>query len=307
MKKVFVAVKLNETQKKKIESISDQYEFVYEPDTSANIILGNYSPKKLVEFNNLEWIQTAAVGVDDYLKPGILKDNVLISNAVDIHSKEVAEHSLGMMITLLKKLYLYRDDQHNCLWNDEGKVKSYDKLKVCIVGFGDIGNALAKLCKGLGMYVIGVKRKMIEKPDYLDELYTNADLEKCISDVDVVFTILPAYKENVHLFTVDTFKKMRKDTILVNVGRGNLYSEETLCEVLDNKIIEAIGMDVFENEPISKDSKLWNYPNLLITPHVAGFFHLDSALEDYADLLCENLNRYLNNQELKNIVKERNQ
>lgn len=305
MKKVFVPVKLNDSQKQKISAVSDQYEFTYEKDLDANIILGNYNPDELKNFKNLEWIQTTAVGVDAFIKKGILKDNVVLTNAVDIHSQEVAEHILGMMMSMIKKQYLYRDNQYNHLWNDEGRVKSIKGLRVCIVGFGDIGRNLAKTLKDMGMYVIGVKRKMIEKPDYIDELYTNEDMLKAISDVDVVVTVLPGTKENTHLFTLDTFKTMRKDTILINAGRGNLYSEEVLCEVLDKHIIEAIGMDVFEVEPVNKESKLWDYKNLVITPHVAGFFHLSQALDDYVDLLVENLTRYAKGEELKYVVKER--
>lgn len=305
MKKVFVPVKLNDSQKQKISAVSDRYEFTYEKDLDANIILGNYNPNELKDFKNLEWIQTTAVGVDAFIKKGILKDNVVLTNAVDIHSQEVAEHILGMMMSMIKKQYLYRDNQYNHLWNDEGKVKSIKGLRVCIVGFGDIGRNLAKTLKDMGMYVIGVKRKMIEKPDYLDELYTNEDMLKAISDVDVVVTVLPGTKENTHLFTLDTFKAMREDTILINAGRGNLYSEEVLCEVLDKHIIEAIGMDVFEVEPVNKDSKLWDYKNLVMTPHVAGFFHLSQALDDYVDLLVENLTRYAKGEELKYVVKER--
>lgn len=305
MKKVFVPVKLNESQKERIESISSEFEFTYEVDKDANIILGNYPPAELKEFKNLEWIQTTAVGVDAFIKKGVLNDGVVLTNAVDVHSTEVAEHILGMMMSMIKKQYLYRDNQANHEWKDEGKVKSIKGLRVSIIGLGDIGKNLAKTLHAMGMYVIGVKRTMIEKPEYIDELYTNADLDKAISDVDVVVTVLPGTKENTHLFTLDTFKKMRKDTILVNAGRGNLYSEEVLCEVLENHIIEAIGMDVFEVEPVDANSKLWDYKNLVMTPHVAGYFHLASALDDYADLLVENLTRYKNNETLKYVVEER--
>ena len=305
MKKVFVPVKLNDSQKERIESISSDFEFTYEVDKDANIILGNYPPAELKEFKNLEWIQTTAVGVDAFIKKGVLNDGVVLTNAVDVHSTEVAEHILGMMMSMIKKQYLYRDNQANHEWKDEGKVKSIKGLRVSIIGLGDIGKNLAKTLHAMGMYVIGVKRTMIEKPEYVDELYTNADLDKAISDVDVVVTVLPGTKENTHLFTLDTFKKMRKDTILVNAGRGNLYSEEVLCEVLENHIIEAIGMDVFEVEPVDANSKLWDYKNLVMTPHVAGYFHLASALDDYVDLLVENLTRYKNNETLKYIVEER--
>lgn len=307
MKKVFVPVKLNDQQIKRIESVSDEYEFTYTEDLDANIILGNFTPTRLKEFKNLEWIQTTAVGIDAYIKKGILNDNVILTNAVDVHSQEVAEHIIGLMMTMLKKIHLYRDNQKEHLWHDELKVKSIKGLRVAIVGFGDIAKNLAQTLKAMGMYIIGVKRNINVKYDYVDELYSNDDLNKAISNVDVVVTVLPGTKENTHLFTLDTFKNMKKDTILINAGRGNLYSQDVLETVLKENIIQAIAMDVFEKEPIDEDSSLWDYKNLIITPHVAGYFHLDSALEKYVDLLVENLTRYINNQELLNVVKEREQ
>ena len=193
MYKVQVAshLKFTEQQKKELEALSDQLSFVYHKDFDADIILGNVRPDTLKEYKNLKWIQTAAVGIDSYIRKGVLNDGVILTNAVDVHSREVAEHTLAMILSMVKKLYLYRDDQHKHHWSDEGMVKQYDQMKVCIVGLGDIGNTLAKMAKALGMYVIGVKRKMIAKPDHVDELFTSEDLDKAISDVDVVVTILP--------------------------------------------------------------------------------------------------------------------
>ena len=305
MIKTLIKASFNDKQIERIKSISDKYEFVYEPSEDIEVVIGNYKPQKLKEFTNLKWIQTSAVGVDNYIKKEILNEGVILTNAVDVHSQEVAEHIFATLVSSVKKLHLYRDNQYDHLWKDEGKVKEYSKLKVCIVGYGDIGKVLAKLLKGIGVYVIGVKRTLIEKPQDLDELYTDKDLLKAISDVDVVVSILPGNKANHHLFTLDTFKVMRNDTLFINCGRGNLYSEEVLCEVLDKVIIAGASIDVFESEPLSKDSKLWNYKNLIITPHAAGSYHLDSALDKFCDLVCENLRRYANNEELLHIVKER--
>ena len=308
MKKVFVNVKFNETQKQKLEAVSSEYQFVYDKNDSiydSDIIIGNYPTTDLKNFNNLELLLLTAVGYDAYIKKGVLKDNTILCNAVDVHSKEVAEHTLALMLELVKKLHLYKNNQTKHLWKDEGGVKSYHELRVAIIGFGDIGNSLAKMCKALGMYVIGVKRKMIEKPNYIDELHTNKDMDEVISNVDVVVTILPGTAENVHLFTMDTFKKMKPDTILVNCGRGNLYETEVLYEVLDKKIIAAAAADVFEVEPLPEDSKLYDLDNFVITPHIAGFFHLDSAKEQFLDLICDNLGRYAKGEELRYVVTER--
>ena len=305
MKKVFVSFKFNEVQKQRLESISPELEFVYEPDEEASVIIGNYDTQKLKDFKRLEWMQTGAIGVEKYIQEGVLPEGVTLTNAVDIHTREVAEHVLAVIMTMIKKLYLYRDDQHAHRWSDENQVKEIGDLKAAIVGFGNIGKCLAKMLKSLGAYTIGVKREMIIKPDYLDELYLQEDLNKAISDVDVVVTLIPGYKENVHLFTLDTFKAMRPDTILVNAGRGNLYSEETLKTVLDTNIIRAVASDVFEDEPLAEDSELWDYPNLLITPHIAGSYHLESAREAFVDLVAENLERYVKGETLKYIVEKR--
>ena len=305
MKKVYVSTGFDENQKNKLKELFPQYEFVYEKDFDANIIVGHYPPHKLRDFKNLEWIQSAAVGIDAYISNNNLEDGVILTNAVDVHSKEVAEHIFAMIMTLTRRFHLYRYNQKNHIWRDEGKVKEITKLKVAIIGFGSIGRQLAQLLKPLGIYIIGVKRTLNEKPEYIDELYTQENLDKAISNVDVVVSILPGNKANTHLFTIDTFKKMRSDTIFINAGRGNLYTEETLKKVLDEKIISACAIDVFEKEPLPKDSELWDYDNLFITPHTAGNYRLKSALDDFFNLVVENLRRYSNNEELLNIVNER--
>ena len=305
MKKVYLNFKLSEEELERLRKISDELVLVTEREYDVNAIIGKCPPDKLKEYENLEWYQSLAIGVDAYINKGVLKEGTVLTNARGVHSQEVAEHIFGMVVTLLKNFELYRDNQRENLWHDEGVVKSYKDLKVTIVGFGDIGNHLAKMMKAMGMYIIGVKRTMIDKPDYVDELYTSKDLIKAVSDVDVVVTVVPGDKANEHLFTLDTFKAMRRDTIFVNAGRGNLYTEETLYKVLDDNIVKAVGLDVFEKEPLDKDSRLWNYRNVLITPHVAGFFHLESAHDDFVDLVEENLRRYINGEELKFTVKER--
>lgn len=308
MKKVLVNVKLSDKQKERLEAVSSEYKFIYDKDDTiydSEIIVGNYPVNDLNKFSNLKLLLLSAVGYDAYIKKDVLNDDTVLCNAVDVHSREVAEHTLALIIELVKNLHLYKNNQSKHLWHDEGKVKSIEGLRVAIIGFGDIGNALAKLLKGLGMYVIGVKRKMIDKPDYIDELHTNEDLNEVISDVDVVVSLLPGTKENVHLFSMDTFKKMKQDTVFINCGRGNLYDNEVLYEVLDKKIIKAAAADVFEVEPLPQDSKLYDLDNFVVTPHVAGFFHLDSAMDKYLDLVCDNLNRYINNQELRYVVTQR--
>lgn len=306
MKKVLLNVKLTDDQLNKFKAVSDELVFTDDlNDLDVEIMIGDYKPQTLINYPNLKLLMSTSVGYDAYIKKGVLNKQTVLCNAVDVHTEEVAEHMFALMIEMVKNLEIYRDNQAKHLWHDEGKVKSLSDLRVAVIGLGNIGKHVAKLCKALGMYVIGVKRQMIDKPDYIDELFLSSDLEKAVSDVDVVLSVLPGTKENVHLFTLDLFKKMKPDTILINAGRGNLIDTDVLYEVLDKKIIKAIGQDVFEKEPLPEDSKLWDLKNLVITPHMAGFFHLDKAREKYVDICAENLRRYLNNEELLNVVSER--
>ena len=305
MIKTYLHYPFSKEETDRFQKLSPDLFFQNKPDEETEIIIGTYRAEKLKEFPSLKWIQLSAVGYDRYITKGILNDGVLLTNGVGVHTQEVAEHVFAVMLMMIKNGQLYRDNQHGHVWRDEGKVKSFQDMKVTIVGFGDIGNCLAKMCKALGMYVIGVKRKPIERPDYLDELYLNNDLYEAVSDVDAVISVLPGNKENEHLFDLDTFKAMREDCIFINAGRGNLYSEDTLKEVLDKKIIKAVAADVFAKEPLSQDSNLWDYPNLYITPHAAGNFHLQIAHETFVRLVEENLKRYLGNEELKYLVTQR--
>ena len=305
MIKTFLRYPFSSEEINRFRKLSPELFFQDRPDSETEISIGSYRAEKLKEYPSLKWIQLSAVGYDRYIAKGILNEGVLLTNAVDVHTQEVAEHVFAVMLMMIKNGQLYRDNQYGHIWRDEGKVKSFSELKVTIVGFGNIGNCLARMCKALNMYVIGVKRKLAEKPEYLDELYLNDELHKAIGDADVVVSVLPGNKENEHLFDLNTFKAMKEDCIFINAGRGNLYSEETLREVLNKKTIKAIAADVFAQEPLPQDSDLWDYPNLYITPHAAGNFHLKIAHETFVELVEENLKRYISHQELKYLVTDR--
>ena len=118
MKKVYVKLPSVVNAKERFRN-SEDYEFVYEEDKDAQIVIGNLSEEKLKEFKNLEWMQSPAVGIENYLRKGVLREGVILTKATDIHTEEVAEHTLAVLLMMVKKLYLYRDDQKKQLWKRE--------------------------------------------------------------------------------------------------------------------------------------------------------------------------------------------
>lgn len=124
----------------------------------ANVIIGNVDPFYLQEAKNLEWLQLNSAGADPYVKKGVLPEDVILTNATGAYGPSVAEHMLAVLFSLQKKLHLYRDNQNQCEWQDEGGIMSLCGGTLLIVGLGDIGLYFARLMKNFDYHIIGIKR-----------------------------------------------------------------------------------------------------------------------------------------------------
>lgn len=310
MKNVLVVLPLKEEHKKRIEKAGAGCNFEYagygtvteEQVQNADIILGNVPPELIKCSKRLELMQLSSSGADAYVGDGILRPETVLVNSTGAYSKAVAEHTFAMIWVLQKKLHLYRDDQMKAQWADEGDVVSLSDSTVAIIGLGEIGLHLAKLCKAIGAKVIGVKRRMSECPDCVDALYTTDRTDEVLPQADVVVSILPGTPATTHFFTPERFDLMKKSAIFLNCGRGFAVSEEALYDALTTGKISAAGVDVLEHEPLPADSPLWKLPNLFITPHASGYYHLPDTLENIVNIVEYNLSAYLSGKELKNLV-----
>ena len=267
----------------------------------ADIIIGNVPPSMLHE-QKLELVQLTSAGADAYVKEGLLSRDTVLCCCTGAYSQTVAEHAIATTLMIQKGLHLYRDAQSRSEWIKGGTTSSMDGATVVIVGLGDIGCYYARLAKALGAYVIGVKRRLTEKPDYVDELYTTDSFDEIAGRGDVVVAILPGTDATYHFFTEERFAKMKKSAIFINCGRGTAVSLEALYNVLSRKVIASAGVDVFETEPLPSDSPLWKLENLVLTPHASGFFHLPATLGRVMDICIGNLEAWLSGKEPINIV-----
>lgn len=159
---------------------------------------------------------------------------------------------------------------------------------------GNIGDKLSKICKSLGMTVRGINRQV-------KNVYTLKELPNIVSEFDYVVNLLPYSKETDKIFNKSIFNRMKDTAFFINVGRGKSVVESDLIEALSNSEIGGAGLDVFEKEPLSEDSKLWDLDNVIITPHIAGYSN--EYWKNQKKLFSENLNRYLNNNTMLNEIK----
>lgn len=220
----------------------------------ADIIVGNIPVEDVGRCVNLKLLQLNMAGSDKYA--GRMPEGVLLANSSGAYGLAISEHMLGVLLMLMKKLYLYRDDQNACIWQDEGSVTGIEGARILTVGLGDIGGEFAKRCKALGAYTIGIRRNVRSAPEYMDEMHTLDKLDELLPTVDVVALCLPNSHESVHLMNSARLRRMKKGGILLNVGRGNAIDTEALVDVLKEGHILA-GIDVTDPEPLPKEHPLW--------------------------------------------------
>ena len=310
MKNILVNLNLEPRHKEKLEAAAPGCVFTYAPGKeltreqveNAQIIIGNPPPAWIGASERLELLQLFSAGADPYLKPGILAPNTALTNATGAYGKAVSEHAFALTLMLMKKLHLYRDYQHCHAWKDAGPVTTLSEATVLVVGLGDIGLAYARLVKAMGARVIGVKRRGGPCPEGVDELCLTAELDRVLPEADVIFSILPGTADTFHFYTAERFAAMKPGAVFINCGRGSAVSMETLAQALREGQIAAAAVDVVETEPLPPESPLWELENLLITPHVAGNFHLPDILEQIVDIACFNLRAHLAGEPLRNVV-----
>ena len=310
MKEVLVTIPVKECHKARIRDIVSGCSVSFIPVgqvteeqvAGASVIIGNIPAKMIKASEKLELLQLESAGADPYLPAGVLSEKTILCNSTGAYNRTVSEHSVALTLMLMKKLYLYRDEQAKGSWRDLGEAASPVGATVLVVGLGEIGLQYAKLMKAMGAYIIGVKRREGVCPEGIDELVRTDDIDSVLPRADVVFSILPNTKQTVHFYTEERFRMMKDSALFINCGRGNAVESSVLLKALQEGQIAAAAVDVTETEPLPADNPLWQQPNLVITPHVAGGYHIPHTLECIVDIACENLSHWMKGEEFSNVV-----
>lgn len=268
----------------------------------AQVILGNVPAAMLHGSPALEWLQTNSAGVEPYIQPGVLAGDTLLTNATGAYGLAIAEHMLGMLLELFKKLELYRDAQKSGAWQSQGAVKAVYGSTVLVLGMGDIGGEFASRCKALGAKVIGVRRSPRPCPEYADEVHLLEDLDSLLPQADVVAITLPGTDATRGLMSRERLAKMKEGAVLLNVGRGFIVDTEALCDALERGHLSGAGVDVTDPEPLPPTHRLWNIPTAVVTPHISGFYHLRETHERIVGIFLENLRHFQAGEPLRNLV-----
>ena len=311
-KRVLVTLPLDEEQKEDfssiIESAGGTVSFVREQHVvdadiaGISVIIGNVPAGLLHAPETLEWLQTSSAGYDHYLVEGRLSPHTLLTNATGAYGQAVSEHMLASLLCLMKKIHLYRDNQRRALWKDEGPVQTLVGSKVLVLGTGDIGSSFARLASALGARVFGVRRSIGSCPAHFEEVYPIDGILGILGGFDIVACVLPSSPETRGLADASFFSAMKEGSFFVNAGRGDLVDSGALAASIASGHLAGAALDVTSPEPLPADHPLWGMPNALITPHVAGFWHLQATTDNVVAICRSNLVSYLDGACLKNVV-----
>jgi phosphoglycerate dehydrogenase-like enzyme len=255
----------------------------------------------------LRWIHSHAAGVGGMLFPAMIESDVVLTNSRGLSAVSIAEHTIGVTLALFRSLPFAYERQQARQWaQDEfiDRIRTLRDCSVLVIGLGAIGSEVAKLASAFGASVTGVRRRVAAGvPAGVERVVGPSDLHHELPQADVVVISAPQTSDTWHLIGAQELALMKNGAVLVNISRGKLVDEAALIAALDFGGLRGAALDVFEHEPLDPASPLWGRKDVLITPHVSGFF--EDYWRDVVDLFSDNLRRYESGQPLLNVVDKR--
>jgi len=256
--------------RRELEPLPDGVQLVAEPGPEVEFVIVNFDianrlPGLFEELPGLRVVQSLSAGVD-WLVP-MVPAGVVVCRAVGVHDIPVAEWVVASILAMQRRFPEFIEYQRRAEWNrspgEDGKIDDIDGHTVLVVGYGSIGSALAARLAAFGARVIGVARNA------RDGVQPVSDLPKLLPLADEVVNLLPLTPETEKFVDAAFLARMKPGALFVNAGRGKTVDTDALLDALRVGRIR-VALDVTDPEPLPDGHPLWNAPNLLITPHIAG-------------------------------------
>jgi phosphoglycerate dehydrogenase-like enzyme len=251
---------------------------------------------------HVRWIHSRSVGLERTLFPELISSNAILTNGRSVFSQSLGEFVLAAILYFAKDFRRMIRNQMAEHW-EQFDVTMVQGRTVGIVGYGDIGRAVAARARALGMKVLAVKRHAPtdERVDTLvDEIYTSDRRVEMLARCDYVVLAMPLTAETRGLLGPTEFSAMKANAVVINVGRGPVIDERALIKALSERKIRGAALDVFDEEPLPKGHPFYSLENVLLSPHCAD--HTAEWLDDAARLFISQFRRFQAGQTLLHVV-----
>lgn len=294
------AFKYSKEQLNKIENLGFKIKFVQDERnaldfdvSSIEMVVCNslFLYNDIREFSSLKVIQLVSSGLDRIPFNYINDNGIEVLNARGVYSIPMAEWVILKILEIYKKTTLFYKNQERHRWEKDRNLWELTDKTASIIGYGDVGNEVAKRLKAFGVNIIGVGRREIQS-DYVDQSMLISELDKALAKSDIVILTLPLNDKTKHLINKNRMDIMKNNAVLINVARGGIIDETALVEILSKGKFLGVALDVFNEEPLDESNPLWSLPRVIITPH--NSFVSDKVNERMFRLIFENLSKVIN-------------
>jgi D-3-phosphoglycerate dehydrogenase len=252
-----------------------------------------------VRQGRLRWIQSSAAGMDHCLVPSVVASDILVTSASGVLANQVADHTVALLSGLLRSLpTFFRAQQRREFIRRP--TRDLHGARIGIVGLGGNGRRLAEVLSAFQTTILATDWFPEQKPASVAELLPADALDDILPRVDVLILAAPLNEHTRGMIHAERLARLPKGALLVNMARGGLVVEVDLVAALETGQLGGAGLDVTAIEPLPPDSRLWDLPNVIITPHVGG--QSATRIDDMTNFFCDNLQRYLSGRPLRNLV-----
>lgn len=261
------------------------------------------STSELHVARRLRWVHSSAVAVETLCLPDLFARNIIVSNSRGVQSRPVAEHTMAVVLALVKQLPLALEQQRAHAWaqNDFTGARLPWLLlgrTLGLIGLGTIGAEIARLASAFGMRVIATRRRIDAGPvEGCREILPLSALPTLLEQADVVVIAAPLTPQTHQLIGARELARMKRGSLLVNVGRAKILDQNALIESLQSGHLAGASLDVFHQEPLPADDPLWTAPNVILTPHTSGF--RQGHWPEVIDVFSDNLQRFENGKPIR--------
>jgi phosphoglycerate dehydrogenase-like enzyme len=275
---------------------------------TADAAFGRLPADLLAKARRLRWLQAPqAAPPAGYYYNELVSHPLTVTNFREIYNDHISAHILAFVLAFARGLHVYIPQQLRREWKKPGDDKGVVPLpgaSALIVGLGGIGAETARLLSAFGVRVLAVDARRTEKPEHVAELHPPEALDRLLPQADFVILTVPHTPATEGFFNATKFGLMKRSAFFINIGRGMTTKLDDLVAALRDGEIAGAALDVYEQEPLPAEHPLWGMPNVLLTPHMAGYGpHLnDRRLQ----IIQDNCRAFANGEPLRNVVDKAN-
>jgi len=257
-------------------------------------------PEEMIQqLTNLRWLHVTRGGVNAYLTPSVKSRPIQVTGSKGIHGTVFSEFALACIFMLAKKLPECIAAQRGKHWQRIQPMEVAGQT-VGIVGLGTVGLELARKAKALGMRVLATKRNAVDKPDSVDQLGGPEYLPELMAQSDYVVLLLASVPSTFNIIDEAELRSMKPSAYFINLTGGRAVGEQLLVRALKEKWFAGAVLDAFAKQPLPEDSELWQLPNVIVTPRIAGI--TSQKWPAVLPVFKDNLRRFLAGEPLNNLV-----